>query len=302
MISTQRQEVTYVTQLFEKGASVTRLPYRHLEDWVLSMHGVRRSYTVISERARIITQLGDEMQLQPCDAKPLEIAQWMANHRNNWSSGTACTYHGYLKAWFLWLQTTDLRVDNPMIKVGRPRSPDREPRPVSDDGVMRLLKTSMHHRTRVMILLAILAGLRVSEIAAVRGEHVDVTVPSIWVNGKNRKERTVPLHRLLIDSAATMPTHGIWFPANSTRPGEDILGKSVSHIIGLAMRRADVAGTPHKLRHWFGTTLLEDGADIRTVQTLLRHSSLSTTQVYLKVPDQRRHDAINRLNPFRGAA
>ncbi|WP_293001618.1 tyrosine-type recombinase/integrase [Mycobacterium sp.] len=273
-----------------------------MDDWVLSMHAGRRSYTVIAERTRIVQQLGCETGIEPCDAKPLQITAWLASHRSDWSIGTAGTYHGYLKAWFHWLQFDDRRVDNPMIKVPRPISPDREPRPVSDAHVMRLLKTPMHHRTRVMILLAMLAGLRVSEVAAVRGEHVDTTVPSIWVDGKNRKSRTIPLHPLLIDAAATMPVHGVWFPANATRPGEHVLGKSVSHIVSLAMRRAQVAGTPHKLRHWFGTTLLQDGADIRTVQDLLRHSSLSTTQIYLKVPDHRRHEAINRLDPFRGAA
>lgn len=271
-----------------------------LDDWVLWMHGRRMTIVVISERVRILRQLAVDMQIQPISAKPLDIISWLADHRFDWSDGTACTYFGYLRAWFKWLQITDRRLDNPMIKVGAPRWPDREPRPVSDDGVMRLLKTRMHHRTRVMILLAMLAGMRVSEIAQVRGEHVDVTVPSIWVDGKNRKARTVPLHPLLIDVAATMPTHGVWFPANSTRPGEAILGKSVSHIVSLTMRRANIAGTPHKLRHWFGTTLLEDGADIRTVQELLRHSSISTTQTYTKVPDQKRHDAINRLDPYRG--
>jgi site-specific recombinase XerD len=258
--------------------------------------------TVISERVRILRQFANEQAVQPSSAKSMDVIEWLARHHFDWSDGTACTYFGYLRAWFKWLQITDRRLDNPMLKVGSPRAPDWEPRPVTDAGVMRLLATRMHHRTRVMILLAMLAGMRVSEIARVRGEHIDLSAPSIWVEGKNRKARTVPLHPLLIDVAATMPTHGIWFPANSTRPGEAILGKSASHIISLTMRRANVAGTPHKLRTWFGTTLLQDGADIRTVQELLRHSSLSTTQKYLQVPDARRHDAINRLNPWRGAA
>lgn len=274
----------------------------YLEDWILAMHGEHRSFTVISERARIIAQFADETGVQPWQARPMDLVGWMAAHREDWSAGTACTYHGYLKAWFHWLQFTDRRTDNPMIKVRRPREPDREPRPVSDNGLVKLLTTRMHHRSRVMILLMALAGLRCAEVAAVRGEHVDVSVPSIWVDGKNRKSRTIPLHPLLVEAAATMPTHDIWFPANSTRPGETILPKSVSHVVSLAMRRANVAGTPHKLRHWFGTTLLDDGNDIRTVQDLLRHSSLSTTQGYLKVPDKRRHDAINRLDPFRAAA
>lgn len=273
----------------------------NLDEWVLWMHGRRFAMTVIQERVRILTQFAIEQEIQPAGAASIDVVEWLARHHFDWSDGTACTYFGYLRAWFKWLQLTDRRLDNPMIKVGAPRWPDREPRPVSDVGVMRLLQTPMHHRTRVMILLAILAGLRVSEIARVRGQHIDISVPSIWIDGKNRKARTLPLHMLLIAAAETMPSHGYWFPANAIRPGEPVLGKSVSHIISLAMRRADVAGTPHKLRHWFGTTLLQDGADIRTVMELMRHASISTTQGYLKIPDERRHDAINRLDPWRGS-
>lgn len=273
----------------------------YIDDWVLWMSGRRMKVATISERVRVLVQFASEREVQPASASAMDIISWQADHAYDWSDSTACTYFGYLRAWFKWLQIHDHRLDNPMLKVGAPRWPDKEPKPVSDAGVMRLLATRMHHRTRVMILLALLAGLRVSEIAAVRGEHVDPSVPNIWVDGKNRKSRTIPLHPLLVSAAETMPTHGFWFPANSTRPGEPVLGKSVSHIISLTMRRADVGGTPHKLRTWFGTTLLDDGNDIRVVQELLRHSSLSTTQVYLKVPDQRRRDAIDKLDPFRGS-
>jgi len=107
---------------------------------------------------------------------------------------------------------------------------------------------------------------------------------------------------LLVDAALTMPTRGWWFPSNRRRPGDHVRGKGVSDIIGNAMRRADARGTPHCLRHWTGTTLLDDGADLRTVQELLRHKSVATTQIYTKVPDARRHDAVNRLDPYRGVA
>lgn len=270
----------------------------YLDEWTLWMHSRRMSTTGISERVRIITAFATDQDVQPANATAMNIMRWLTANQQ-WSDGTACTYFGYLRAWYKWLQMHDHRLDNPTIKVGSPRCPDRAPQPVSDNGVMRLLKTRMHHRTRVMILLAMLAGLRVSEIAKVRGEHVDPTVPSIWVDGKNRKARTLPLHQLLVEAAATMPRHGYWFPANSTRPDEHVLGKSVSHIISLTMRRADIAGTPHKLRHWFGTTLLHDGADLLTVKELLRHASVSTTQAYVKIPDARRHDAISMLDPWR---
>ncbi|WP_234897236.1 tyrosine-type recombinase/integrase [Mycolicibacterium vanbaalenii] len=188
-----------------------------------------------------------------------------------------------------------------MIKIASPRYPERVPRPVSDDDLIRLLCTPMHHRTRVMILLAALAGMRVAEISKVRGEDVDVTTPRLFVIGKGGKRAWIPLHPLVVDVALTMPRRGWWFPANSRRPGNHVHAKSVSDIIGQAMRRAGARGTPHSLRHWTGTTLLDDGADLRTVQELLRHSSVANTQIYTRVPDQRRHDAINRLDPFRAA-
>ena len=76
-------------------------------------------------------------------------------------------------------------------------------------------------------------------------------------------------------------------------------GKSVSDVVGRTMRRAGVNATPHALRHWYATTLLANGADLRTVQELLRHKSLATTQVYTKVSDERRRQAVDDLDPLR---
>ncbi|WP_256251086.1 tyrosine-type recombinase/integrase [Mycobacterium malmoense] len=256
------------------------------------------SERTIDERIRVVALFAEETMSSPLTAQPIEIVRWLGQH-TEWSPATAATYHSYLRAWFKWLIIMDHRVDNPMIKLHPPRYPERYPRPVSDDDLLRLLTTNMHHRTRVMILLATLAGLRVSEIARVRGEDVDISTPKILVFGKGQTRKWLPLHSLLVDAALTMPQRGWWFPANSRRPGQHVRSKSVSDIIGNAMRRAGTRGTPHALRHWIGTTLLEDGADIRTVQELLRHASVATTQIYTKVPDARRHAAIARLDPFR---
>ncbi len=270
-------------------------------DWELSQLAIRRSERTVSERVRVMNLFARESGYSPVTAQPMQIIRWLGTHPE-WSDSTAATYHSYLRSWFKWLCLMDHREDNPMVKVGAPRYPDRIPRPVSDDSLVRLLLTRMHHRTRVMILLASLAGLRVHEVAKIGGEDVDLSSRQLYVHGKGGSRHLLPLHPLLIDAAHTMPTRGWWFPSNTMRPGHHVRSKGVSDIIGNAMRRAGVAGTPHKLRHWFGTTLLDDGADIRTIQTLLRHKSLATTQIYTKVSDDRRVDAINRLDPFRGAA
>ena len=272
-----------------------------IEEWQLWQYAARKADSTIVERVRVIALFAIEAGCSPVTAKAVDIIRWLGSH-TEWSQSTAATYHSYLRSWFTWLTIMDHRSDNPMVKLGSPRYPDRVPRPVSDDDLVRLLVTPMHHRTRVMILLAALAGLRVHEIAKLRGEDVDLSKPALHVEGKGRRTAWIPLHPLLVEAALTMPPKGFWFPANSRRPGHHVHSKSVSDIIGNAMRRAGTRGTPHGLRHWFGSTLLDDGADLRTIQDLLRHRSLATTQIYTKVTDERRTEAVDRLDPFRGAA
>lgn len=271
-----------------------------VEEWVLWQLSARRSPKTVHERSRVITQFLNEMGTNPLTATAMDIVRWTAGH-DEWSLSTAATYHSYLCSWHKWLCLADKREDNPMRKLTSPRRPERAPRPVADDGMRKLLTMRMHHRTRVMVLLAALAGFRVGEIAKVRGEDIDHPGRRIYVVGKGAKRAWVPLHPLIADISATMPAKGWWFPGNCRRPGEHIHGKSVSDIIGQAMRRAGVVGTPHSLRHWYATTLLDDGADLRTVQELLRHTSVATTQVYTRVPDRRRDEAVGRLDPFRAA-
>lgn len=271
-----------------------------IDDWMLWQHASRLSPVTVEERIRVVVQFADDASVRPSTATAVDVVRWLSGH-TEWSASTAATYHSYLRAWFNWLCRMEHRLDNPMVKVGSPRYPDRVPRPVSDRDLISLLTTPMHHRTRVMILLAALAGLRVSEIARVRGEDLDLSGLRLYVNGKGGSRHWLPLHPVLIRVAGQMPARGWWFPANSRRPGAHIHPKSVSDIIGQAMRRAGARGTPHSLRHWTGTTLLDDGADLRTVQELLRHKSVATTQIYTKIPDERRNQAINRLDPYRAA-
>jgi integrase/recombinase XerD len=260
----------------------------------------RRSHRTVEERSRVIHHFLTETGIEPLASKPMDIAYWMSLH-DEWSQATAATYHSYLMSWHKWLMMMDYRNENPMHKTQTPRRPHRSPRPVADTDLIKLMAVRTHHRTKVMILLAALAGLRVAEIAKVKAEDIDLGARRIHITGKGNKRAWVPLHPLLVDIAATMPSSGYWFPGNSRRPGQPIRSKSVSDIIGQAMKRAGVTGTPHSLRHWYATTLLSDGADLRTVQELMRHSSIQTTQVYTQVPDARRTDAVDRLDPFRAA-
>jgi integrase/recombinase XerD len=247
----------------------------------------------VDERCRLIRRMALEVPADPVTVGFDELVEWMAVH-DGWSPSTRATYHSALRAWFTWLVRMGHRIDDPMVKVGSPRPPRRQPRPVPDQHLPRLLASRMHTRSRVMILLACYAGLRVHEIAKIRGEDVDLIGGELTVKGKGGVVRQIPLAAELGRVAATMPRRGYWF-ASHTGSGP-IRPTSVSTIISHAMRRAGVPGTAHSLRHWFGTTLVDDGADLRTAQELLRHASLATTQIYTKVSDRSRREAIDRLD------
>lgn len=266
-----------------------------LDDWQLWQHAQRLSPRTIEERVRVVRLLHAEAGVQPIEATSLHIVQWTISHLDNWSDSTAAAYHSYLSAFYKWLQVVDRRVDNPMVKITAPRVPERVARPIADGDIPKLLNARMWNSTRAMILLALLAGLRVSEIANVRGKDVDLEARLLWVKGKGKRLRSLPLRPLLFELAYTMPATGLWFPMRG-HPDMPMLGRSVSDVIGRTMRRAGVAGTPHSLRHWFGTSLLDDGNDLRTVQELLRHKSIQTTQIYPRVSTGRQRAAVTGLS------
>jgi integrase/recombinase XerD len=265
-----------------------------LADWIVWQHAQRLSRRTITERVRVLTRFHAETGVQPQHAEAIDITGWIASHEE-WSDSTTATYTSYLAAWYKWLQIIDRRADNPMVKVGSAKVPEREPRPIADADVPKLLGARMWSSTRAMILLALLAGLRVSEIARVRGEDIDMAARLLWVKGKGRKLRSIPLHPVLIELASRMPERGWWFPMRG-HPTEHMGGKSVSDVVGKTMRRAGVRGTPHALRHWYASSLLDDGNDIRVVQELMRHKSIQSTQIYTRVPDRRRREAIAGLD------
>jgi integrase/recombinase XerD len=147
----------------------------------------------------------------------------------------------------------------------------------------------------MMILLATLAGLRVHEIAKFSGEDIDWETMAMIVTGKGGKTAYLPVHPLIAQDACRFPREGAWFPAYG-REGP-ITPHAVSKAIKSCMDRAGVRGKPHQLRHYYGTALLRNGANLRVVQELMRHGSIATTQIYTEVTTSEMRAAVNALLP-----
>ncbi|TWS24404.1 tyrosine-type recombinase/integrase [Tsukamurella sputi] len=271
------------------------LPHNLVETWRIHQFSEGLSKRTVVERCATVLRFARDASVDPVAATTEHITEWLAG--GAWSTSSRGVYHSHLRTWFDWLVRNGHRIDHPMAAMRKPKRPRAVPHPVAPGHLPLLLEGRMWPTTRAMILLATLAGLRVHEIARVRGQDIDRVAWTLRVRGKGDVVADVPLHPMLVEVAATMPTRGYWFPS-STRPSGHVAGKSVGERIGDVMRRKGVPGTAHHLRHTFATELLDSGADLRTVQELLRHASLATTQIYVRVHDRRKTEAIGRLDLF----
>jgi integrase/recombinase XerC len=145
------------------------------------------------------------------------------------------------------------------------------------------------------------SGLRLSELAALDVDHVDLYTESVRVFGKGRKERVCPIGAPALDaiqkyrSAANVHTGALFINKSRKR----ISPRSIWLILKRYLRYTSIpiSISPHKLRHSFATHLLDRGADLRSVQALLGHSSLSTTQIYTHVTVERLKKAYAAAHP-----
>jgi integrase/recombinase XerD len=215
------------------------------------------------------------------------------------------SFHAFL------LREGDTDVD-PSEGVIRPKVPRTLPRPLTVDEVAKLLAVPNDAepaglRDRAILEVLYGAGLRISELVGLDVDDVDLEEGSVKVMGKGSKERVVPLGRYANRSISAYLTRARPSLARErsgsalflnqrggrlTRQGADRVLKMAAHGAGLKKRV-----TPHMLRHSFATHLLEGGADVRVVQELLGHASLSTTQIYTLVTGERLREEYFAAHP-----
>lgn len=265
-----------------------------LDEWQLWQYAKSLSRRTVTERLSTVSRMAEWSGRPAATAVPADIVGWLAAG-DDWSLNTRWTYHANLAAWFLWLQKAGHRQDNPMVNIDRPKRSKGQPRPVSNRDMQRLVGVRCRQRSRAMLMLASFQGLRVHEIAKVKGDHFDLVNRSMTVTGKGGFTAVLPLHHRVLEVAYGMPRTGFWFPGPDRGHQRR---ESVSGTIKDAMVRAGVPGSAHCLRHWFGTALVEAGVDLRTVQVLLRHQNLSTTAIYTAISGRRQAEGIERLDPF----
>ena len=265
--------------------------------WQTYMLAEGLSARTVRERLQLLERVSRATGADPATWSHHELALFLARPM---AAGTRMTYYTSLRAWHRWLAKHGHRDDDPTLLLAKPRVPRRQPKPVTTTHLQQVLDTRMRARTRALVLLCALQGLRISEACAVRGEDVDLDGGRLRVVGKGGVDALLPLHPVIAELAAAYPRRGWWFPARGTnREAPDgrgpILARSGSTLVSQVMARAGVPGTAHSLRHWHATAMLRGGADVRVVQTLLRHADLSTTAIYTEVDVDQQRAALAAL-------
>lgn len=217
------------------------------------------------------------------------------------STTTNARIQSSLKRFFRYLVNEKHIVDNPTERIRRPKMAKKIPKSLSEQEVEALLNapdtaTLLGLRDKTMLEILYATGLRVSELVGIRLFDYDLNAGVLKVMGKGAKERLLPLGELAHDWLITyleqreqllqrQPSDFLFL----SKRGQGMTRQTFWYAIKRHAQQAQIetALSPHTLRHAFATHLLNHGADLRIVQTLLGHSSVSTTQIYTHVAKAR---------------
>lgn len=272
-----------MSQLAPLRENVQHAPAPDFEDWMLAQGLSPRT---IEQRVEFADWRWREWGTW--DLQSTTIATWLSDY----SGWTRLTYHAHLASVYRWLEDTGQVERSPMAGIRRPPKPSSSPRPLTPDEVSSVLGHA-RGQVKAWMLLALLAGLRAHEVAKFRGH--DITPQYVAVLGKGGKAAAIPTHPVLWDLASTYPRRGLWFPS-PVNPGQPHGTGYVSQLVAEQFRDVGIErGSIHRLRATFGTNLVRGGVNLRVVQTLMRHSSLATTELYLGVDEDERASAIGQL-------
>lgn len=249
------------------------------------------------------------------DVDPLVIRSFLAQLKaRGYSKATLSRKLATLRSFFKYLTRENHLTSNPVLGISTPKREKKLPHFLDLDQVTHLLEApQVSHwegkRDRAILETLYSSGVRVSELVGLNRDDMDLLSALLRIRGKGKKERIVPVGEKALsavrDYLDAIPqdllkkNEGLGTPLFLNRSGTRLTDRSVRRVILKYARRISLkAGiSPHTLRHTFATHMLDRGADLRSVQELLGHANLSTTQIYTHVTTRRLQEAYTRAHP-----
>lgn len=255
----------------------------------------------------------ERQEVDPLVASHRQVRRYLAElDQARYARRTIGRRFSAVRSWYGYLIDEGVIGSNPSAVLTAPKVPSRLPRLVPAEELEALLSapdTSTPQGVRDAAVLELLyaSGLRVSELSGLALADVDLAQGQVLVTGKGDKQRIVPLHTIAADAIRGYLRDARPRLAKTGSPDSVFLSTRGRTFSADAVRRMfkgyvrQVGGsdklTPHAMRHTFATHLLESGADLRTVQELLGHVALSTTQIYTHVSMKRLKDVHGQAHP-----
>ncbi len=279
----------------------------------LALLAARRAARTVEAYRSDLTRLAKRLGHSPARATTPELAEWVAEMRGAGLAATTIARRvAAVRTFFRHQQLLGARTDNPAADLDLPKRTRRLPRTLSPAEAERLIDaangtTPRALRDSALVELLYGAGLRVSEAVGLEKSGVDLERRLVRCVGKGNKERVVPVGRAAVESLRRYLSRGrpyldtrhrpeLFLNAKGgalTRAGAFLILRKTAEKAGLEPGRVH----PHLLRHSFATHLLEGGADLRSVQEMLGHADLATTELYTHVSDSRRRELFFQAHP-----
>lgn len=212
-----------------------------------------------------------------------------------------------IKAFFKFLASRRFISNNPALLLYTPKVPEKLPSFLSEEEVVKIIETPKGRswqvlRDRAILELLYSTGIRVGELISLTMKDINLLEENVKVKGKGKKERIVPVGgpamKALTEYIEAKPqgkTEKIFL----NRYSKALTERSVERLVDKYTKRAGVVKkvTPHTFRHSFATHMLERGADLRTVQELLGHERITTTQIYTHLTLEKLREFYNKAHP-----
>lgn len=210
-----------------------------------------------------------------------------------------------LRGFFKWLCASEICHQNPTLTLEQPKIPKRLPKVMSVEEIENILRKDLTKTQRLIVELLYGCGLRVSELAGLKTNSIDIKAGYLRCYGKGSKERLVPLgskakealreyfeYRDVLVTKHNLETKNLLI----SDCGRFLTRQDIYNFIHEQGKNIHKNISPHTLRHSFATHLLENGADLRVVQELLGHSDVSTTQLYTHISKKRLKEVYFAIN------
>ena len=277
------------------------------------MSAARLAPRTVDAYRRDLTAFAAWLGRTPSAASTEELERYVSELRAEGLAATTIARRlAAIRSFFRHQVLIGAREGNPAAEVGLPRRARKLPRTLSPGEAERLVEaangtTPRDLRDRALVELLYGAGLRVSEAVGLEKNGVDLDERLVRSIGKGDKERIVPLGRNAADALRRYLSRGRPFLDSRHRPelflnarGGPLTRAGAFLILRRLAEKAGLEPTrihPHLLRHSFATHLLEGGADLRSVQEMLGHADLATTELYTHVSDRRRRELYFQAHP-----